>query len=437
MGAILRNGFESGSAAGSCLLPVGLAALSTVTSSTVSSITPRKDVNGNGGIYMLNKQSNQGCRINIGRNVREGFCKLPCFVYADSGAAENVIFSFETPTNKQFGINYIQGTGSIRITSPADTLQGTQTFGFGGAFKVFYIRFYVNNTNGYINVFIDGNFSSPVLSFSGNTTAGAPTPTSLSALVLPPLVNKAVLYDDLAINDITMSYTSGSGTLPSVNDTILGLTSGARAVITAILPGSTSSSGTFQLALVRDSSLVNWNGMMANSPFLTETIDDSLSSNLWSADITGLDKNSGYPENGFSIALTPNADVAGKIELDRSSGSTNFSNINAIPANLTNYVSTAVTGERDVYELANFPFSSSLVSRISTVTPFVQWQRTDTVINNGKLILEHSSTEYDSASIPLQTSISANNLIYDKIPDGTDFSVSNVDTLRIGIKLES
>jgi len=432
MGAILRNGFETGGGLTSGIKPFNAQTVEGVVSSPVSGISARKDFNGNGGNYFFDRNDVfNGGYMDLKRAAVEGFARIPMVSFSTfQNNFDNIIFSQNS--NKVMALGSSDGT-KTRITLNNNSTLSDTLIPFPSWVNI-YFRYYIDSSNGYIKVFSGDSFSSESLSFSGNTTPGG---SNINRLIINSISFSRALYDDLAVNDITMSYNSGTGTLPSVGSIILGQTSGTRAVITQILDGSTSSSGTLQLAYVRDSGMNLWNGIISDDPFLTEVIDDSLSANLWSASIVGLDKNSGFPLNSYIIGLSPNADVAGKIQLSRISGSNNYENVDDIPANNTNYVYTDVSGDRDIYEVSDFPISSSSVGAIKSITVNSRSLKAGSSINKQNLIIEHSGVEYDGSDILLDSNPLGTLRLEDKMPNGDDLTVSNIDSIRIGIKFKN
>lgn len=457
MGAILRDGFEAGD-----LDADGWGSFSTanrpdvVTTSTTFS-SSRKDINSYGGNYFSTGTHAGNFRYDtlkdFTRPAREVFVKIAMAVSTSSGisnvAPMKLIGNSSVQNTVFFGLS---GT-SLRFyrgTFPQLAESSAGTVPLDSEWHVYLFQIYLDNSNGICKIYRDYDFTTARLDISGLDNQSNNGYNFMDQFVYEVIGTAGgenrVAYDDIAINDITMSYSGGSGTLPSDGDIILGQTSGARAIVTAVLPGSTAASGTLQLARVQDSGLVDWSGIQADDPFSTETIDDSLSSNLWSANITGLDKNSGFPSNGYIIALQPNADVVGKIQLANTGGGDNYEDVDDIPPDTVNFVSTSTSGNRDIYEVEDLitaGLTAGDISEISTVTVKAFWQKSNTTLNTGKIIVEHSGVEYDgeAKSPPLSTYESGEEL-YDKIPDGTpltatDWNATNVDSLRVGVKFET
>ncbi len=457
MGAILRSGFESGDLAAEGWTTLTTGTLPEVVSS-LGTINPRKDLNTFGGSYFLARDQNSSAAFNCvkpcTRSCREGFIKVALNVttvssIANSGLVQAIgggvrMWSSFFQSNNTI-INFTRSTFPTVLTTDVGSLQADSVW------HVYHVHFYVDDSDGFFRVYKDFDFDNPIgVGTSLDNKNG--TNDFIDALGIKTTGRNGgagdprTSHDDIACNDITMTYSGGVGTIPAVGDTILGQTSSARAIITALLPGSTAVAGTLQLRAVQDSGLVDWTGIEADDPFATETIDDSLSSNLWTASITGMDKNSGFPSNGFIIGLQPNGDVAGKIQLSNTGGGSNFADVDDIPPDTVDYVFTSTSGNRDVYELedlASAGLTPGDISSISTVMVSTYWQKSDATLNTGKIIVEDSGVEYDSAAkSPPLGAYGHDSELYDKIPDGTpttstDWNTTNVDSLRAGIKFET
>ena len=432
MGAILRNGFETGGGISSGVRKISSASTEGVTQGPINGLSARKDLNNNGGSYFFYRNNTlTGGSMKFERPVKEGFLRMP-YALASYPFATGSIMGITSGNIRQFGLAIASASNrSINISNIFTAVDTTP--GGIGVWITTYIRFLIDDT-GYIDYYENGDFSSKLMSYSGDTSTV--NVGNVDGFEMSTVNGTTTLFDDLAVNDITMTYSSGSGPLPAVGGSILGQNSGARAIITSVLPGSTSSSGTLQLCLVRNSSMQAWSGIILDDPFLSETIDDSLSSNLWSASITGLDKNSGFPTDAYIIGLTVSQDVAGKIQLSRTSGSNNFEMLNQIPNDDTSYVFSDTLNNRDVYELESFPLAPSEVGSIVSVTANINSAKSGSSINNISVILEHNSVEYESEDKPLTNSFASVTKIYDVLPNGDSLTVPNINNLRLGIKFK-
>jgi hypothetical protein len=179
---------------------------------------------------------------------------------------------------------------------------------------------------------------------------------------------------------------------------------------------------------------------MANDPFTAETITDG----GWSASITGLDLNSGFPEDSEIVAFKPNGDVAGKLQLTPSTGTDHYVLIDDIPADdtaaLSEWLETAVSGNRDMFEVENTTALGYGVGEIASINAVMisgVGERDGSGIDHARLIVEHATVEYDSDPFALNTSPGGFAWILDAIPDGTVWTVANFNTLRVGVKLET
>jgi len=454
MSAILRDGFESGEIradgwntfAGP--LPEAV--------STITTTNSRKDINGFGGDYFctydVSTRFSAGAIKPFARQCREGFIKIALNVATTSfinnsgpfflaGGGETILSS--TLINSDTVIRFIRGSFPVILTSDTGTLSPDNQW------HVYLLHYYIDNVNGFYKLYRDYNFDSPVGTYNGDTKATTANFADSFGFTASGRdgSDMRIGFDDIAVNDITMTYSGGAGTLPVIGDTILGQTSTARAIVSAVIPGSTTSDGTLQLRNVLDGGLVDWTGIQSDDPFVTETIDDSLSSNLWTANIVGLDKNSGFPSNGYIFSLQPTADEPGKIQLSNTGIGGNFADVAPIPPDDADFVFSSISGDRDIYDVENIAAATGLspgdIGSIATVTLKTRWQKSDPALNYGRLIIQDSGVEYDSEqlTLPLGTFDSAEQ-IYDKIPDGTpntatDWDATSVDALKIGVKFEA
>jgi len=432
MGAILREGWEAGdlsSAGWSSGLNVA---------TTISGMDARKDFNGNGGDYLL--YGNSTIHKYLKREAREVFIR---WHHASTRLDRNdheILFMNDSTQHGAIEINRIVAVlATMGIKAPNNTVRDTTApiMPNTGRWVEFAARMYIHDTNGYLYLYQDGDLVAKVGEWDGDTKNGATETVNRIGIKMSTSFATGAC-DDVAINDITMSYTSGSGTLPAVDDIITGQTSATTAIITAILPGSTNVAGTLQLAYIEDSGSTLWNGIMEDDLFDTETIDDSASSDLWSADITGLDTNSGLPKNAYIIGLTPNGDVAGKIQLTAATGPSNYQDVDEVVAVDTDYVSTSTDGERDIYEVTNLPFTAADVTKITAVSTSVRWTKTDETLTKGRIMIEDSSTEYESDQISLTSSFAGDTEIYNEVPGGGgEWTHAKINSIRVGVKFET
>jgi len=438
MGAILREGFEAGDPISSGWFTSSGNPMFNVVNTYSGPIVGRTDFNGNGGVYFAAESGfAQGAKL-FKRDAEEFFIRF-AWVTPNLSFNNSSVSFYDTGAGIKHVNMEINGSSQWRIRRGTTSL-GISTAGGMTVDQEWYawsVHIRIHDSAGFYRVYKNHDYSTPHFDFTGDTRNGASSIVDSIDLYFDNQGETAC--DDISINDITMTYSGGVGTIPIIGDTITGQASGSTAIITSVLAGSTAAAGTFQLRTVQNSLASDWNGLIANDPFQVEAVNDSASSNLWSASITGLDKNSGFPNDGYIIGLVPNASVVGSIQLDGSDGNQvdNHLLVDETPPSDADYVGTTVTGNRDMYELANLPFAAGDISEVMAVEINPRWIKTDATLNNGKVVLEHSAIEYDSSAVPLSTTASGHAELYDELPDGTAWTVTSVDSIRVGVKFET
>jgi len=450
MGKLLLEGGEAGSLlATGWFQPGANNFLETFTTS--DGVTPRKDLNGNGGSYIFgsNSPTNLEASKQLERDAREiwvriavsiptfGFTSAPTHFSLDdsSGSSQTNIFQ---PGNASF----------VRARRDAATL-GDSAIGTvpeSTDFIILSVRVYIDNAAGEVEVFKDFNFGSPLLSLTGIDTQNG---SDNFARFLRVQADDSY-YDDLSATDATVVFDTTADTL-LVGATITGNNSGTTAIVTAIVSGSGAGQGVAQVHFVRVNGTDAWNDPSID-PWATDTVlSDGV---LWTANVlaprtTFKDDNSGPASDGLIFALLPTTDVAGKIQLTRAGIDTgsNAGQVAAIPADdvtaLQSGVQTNIPGQRDVYELQDTTavgFSGSDITAVTSVMVSAYWQRDGAGLNNGNIIVEDLGVEYDGPDFSLSVAGNGDGRLLNAVPDasvsGITWSEAKINSLRAGIKLK-
>lgn len=446
MGLLLLEGGEAGSMAATGWFRTDVDQLCS-SFQTFGSITPRADLNSNGGAWFWGNGSFFGDQQSkeLLRTVREVWIRI-AIVRENTSASTHVALDNSSGANH---VNLRQGATST-ITARRDTTTlGTSppdALPIGSSWSVFHLRVYVDNVNGEFEVFKDLDFANPIISVTGaDTQNGADN----FAQYFRQDVNEA-FFDDLCVTDATIAFDTTADTL-SPGDTITGNNSGTTAIVTAIISGSASGQGIAQVHFVRVGGTDAWNDP-AVDPWATDT--ELSNAGSWTAAVlaplsTFKDENSGPEPDGLIFGLNPLSDVAGKIQLTRVGVDTgsNAGQVAAVPGDdataLQSGVQTETPGDRDVYELENTSvagFSPGQIVSIHGVAVSAFWQRDGAGLNNGNLVVEDATVEYDGPDFPLAVSPSGDVRILNSVPDGSEVGIpwteAKLDSLRVGIKFK-
>jgi hypothetical protein len=276
--------------------------------------TPRTDANGNGGNYALVNTGYGGGYLDAsfkesgipGKTAVEMFCRMPLMKMAGSSVTHQV----EATSSAAAGFHWvvdILADGTIRISTNGTVRTTIASIIPDAANKwpVLTVWAKIDAVNGWVRVYKDYNYGTPLLEWDGivyYSTWGPPANADKIRYVVDGYHNA---IDDVKWNDVTMSYSGGTGGPPSVGDTIEGDVSGSTATITRV--DGTATAGTLQLTSLLDAGVSEWNGKQADDPFAG---DASIStSGGWAANLVnaGLDPDSGLPgDSFFAPAMLPN-----------------------------------------------------------------------------------------------------------------------------------
>jgi hypothetical protein len=318
-------------------------------------------------------------------------------------------------------IQIYTGTASLQASSPADSFPPNVWF-----MVELHVR--IHGTDGLIEVFIDdnGSYSSPAVSFSGDTTPDANT-----EITTVGYGSAAENYmDDWQVNSITLNYDGGGGTFaPSQGDTITDGTSGATAKV-----WTDEGDGTSGILVLYD-----WNGLaFGNNNTITESggLTTALVNAPDASYENGFEPNSAAPREGFVVALSPIGNGT-TTQLDGSDGDSidNYQLVDENPFSDADYVLSGVADEYDTYDMDTLPISAVGVNAIKSV---MRVSRDGTTVNNFQSVVRVGGTDYDSASQALPTSFDYRSNVWNTSPNtDTKWTTAEINSMEAGFKVKA
>lgn len=349
------------------------------------------DINGNGGAFSLQVSasgsiSRYRTTFKSGATLRQFYIKAhvligsgssDVFFYWGSGSTTYNTIRTRNANNWEF----LNGTGTVKDTASA----GPTTSGW----VLFEAEVYLDNSAGFARMWQDGV---QIMDFSGDTYQGG------YAEWLDIGGNSTAYIDNFGINSVTLSYDGGTGSAPSVGQTITDGTTGATAVITDIL-SSNSSEGRLVLH--------DWDGTAFgdNNAVTTATLTAVNNAPVSSV---GLDANSYRLGNEYIAAIVPNGNGSNSAFTGSDGNSTdNYLLVDEIPANVSEYVYATSSGDTDTYAMsfsADLP-ASNQIDRISLLASRVVGKTALAGLDEIKFVYRVSGgTEYESETTSLPTS---------------------------------
>jgi len=447
MGLLLLEGGEAGSlfATGWFRPGAGIMATSYTTSAGVG---PRQDLNTNGGAYFWGNTSITTMEYSheLLRTAREVWIRIAIVRTGSNGQPIHVALDNSTGANQ---VNLHQfASATLNVRRDTTTLGSSPPDGLpvDTAWRVYHIRAFIDNTLGEVEIFKDLDFVTPIVSVTGvDTQNGAD-----DFIQFIRQFSIASVYDDLVVTDATVAFSTTAGTL-TPGDTITGNNSGTTALVTSIVSGSGAGQGIAQVHFVRVNGTDAWNDPSID-PWATDT---QLSNGAtWTANVlaplsTFKDENSGPEPDGLIFGLSPSTDVVGSTQLVRVGvdTGTNAGQVNAVPGDdataLQSGVQTSTPGERDMYELEDTSvagFGVGDILSIHGVAVSAYWQRDGAGLNNGNIVVEDLSVEYDGGDFALPVSSGGDVRLLNSVPDGSEVGIpwteTKVNSLRVGIKFK-
>lgn len=302
-------------------------------------------------------------------------------------------------------------------------------------------RIYLHNTNGRFIVYLNGDYASPIIDFTGDTIGG--TAQSDEVFGISYAWQRACICDDVIVNDIRMTYDSGSGSRPALPFTITGGTSSSTAEVIGYGEGSTDTDGVLILSDVRDSGSNEWSGLETDDEFTT---DSSISSGAWSASIAnpaggGVDHMSWLCQDMYVTVHQPNGN-GDDSDLDGSDGNQvdNYLLVDDLPGGASGteseYVEGQVDGEQDLYNFEDGP-SAALVDRFGAVKIITHSEQTGVGLTKHRIIAK-GTAQSDGPEIETPSSgFAARERFMNYTADDTDWTITLFNSHQFGFKVET
>lgn len=198
-------------------------------------------------------------------------------------------------------------------------------------------------------------------------------------------------------------------------------------------------------------------GANPNKLYVDGTLDINSSTNLWAAtavdrlqingsgnpggiyfdDLIAWDdaspglQYSSIPIGSKRIAvIRPNGDVSG-VQFVPNTGSTNYTQIDEVAADNSDYVSSQTSGDKDLYEYENLPFLPSSITA-AVVNSAVENSTAGNI--NFKNVCKSGATESDGPSTLTPASLTTNQTPYETDPNtAAAWTKANLDAAQFGI----
>jgi hypothetical protein len=335
----------------------------------------------------------------------------------------------------------LNATGTIAAKRNTSTIATSSTTIDLNAWSLIEARIYLHDTNGRFIVYNNGDYSNPIIDFTGDTIGG--TAGSDKVFALSYNWQNFALTDDIIINDIRMTYSGGIGSRPALPFTITGGTSSSTAEVIGYGEGSTDSAGTLILADVRDSGSNEWSGLETDDVFAT---DGSISSGGWSANIAnpagnGVDHMSWLCQDMYVTVHKPNGN-GDSSDLDGSDGNQidNYLLVDDLPGGSSGteseYVEGQNNGEQDLYNFEDGP-SSLLVEKFGAVKIITHAEQTGIGLTKQRLIAKGTAqSDGPERDIP-STGFAAKERFMNYTADDTDWTITLFNSHQFGFKVET
>lgn len=378
----------------------------------------RKDPSGNGGLRSygsLQIAAQTALSPVYFPGMREGWTR--CGVYKPVDATS---MAFEVrSSDSQIGWQYTASETFAIRRNGATIATSAATYGITTMYLAEFF-FYADNAAGLAEVKID-NVSA--VSFGpGDTLGGADAAFTRIYLETVAANAQPAVFDDIAVNSMTILYDNGNGNLPVAGETITGGTSGATATITTVR--GTGVSGTLTIHR-RTGSFMDNEVLSSSGTFVGEV-------NAPTMDFTnGLEPNSSWCGNGFVVYLTPTG-VGAYTELTSSSGLPNWDNVDEVPVTSANFNEATVVNRKDSYAKSSLPISALSVSAI---TPAGMMASDLLGVNNREMLVIYGGVDAYGPVVALPSSSQFQFYIFNTAPDGTGYiQVAGVNASEVGVR---
>lgn len=420
-------------------------------------MSARKDFRGNGGSYCLccDSLTNSAFKrelLNLDREAEELFIRV-AIARMNSSLTPSIIFSgLEIGETNQYpwvveilvnGDTTIDTQNTLRATSTGNIATSDTTW----TILEFWIRHSSVSaaTDGHVYVYKDFNYGSPWVSWVGRVDRTTSTFDGINTNQILVDVKTLCGIDDMKVQDITLQYTGGAGGSIAVGDiirvedgvsTVLG-----RAEVTNVYGDATS--GTLQLREVEDASATAWNGFHADSPFATGVTVIEDGGGGWSASCGDLDKDSGFPGNGYYAAARVPQTLNGgaSTPLSYVGGADNVDSVNdgLDTTSETNYVYTVTSTDNDIYDFgALLPVTGDVESIVSTTT-YVRVRKDGTGIDNYRIQTKegaNAAVDEDAQTLSADWTVYTRRMRVNPRTDA-DWTHATLSDTDFGIKFEA
>lgn len=284
------------------------------------------------------------------------------------------------------------------------------------------IQYRISDTVGLCEVYVDGAL---FVTFSGDTKPGAETNFNTFAY---ESINSHRL-DEYGRNSITLEFDTQLVNF-TAGQVLTGATSGATVVMTAI-----EDAGAAGVIVCQQ-----WNGIaFLNNEVITDPLGGSALVNAPNADyVNGFQPNSSRLPEGFVVALVPTG-VGTTTQLTSSTGGANWTNVDEIPPNTTDYNSSGTNDQYDTYAHAGSQLPASAVSVVALATASSN-MRDGVVINNAQHVIRIGATDYFTANYALPVSYATNwqSSAWNVNPNtGANWSVANANGTEFGFRVKT
>jgi len=325
-----------------------------------------------------------------------------------AGATEVASARFIAQTNT---IELYSGTATLLATSPALSFPSNRYFVAAAHYRI-------SDTVGLLEVYVDDVL---MVTYSGDTKPGADT--TFDSVGYGSAIGWYL--DEYCRNSITMEYDGGSGTAPVAGQTVTGA-GGGTAVITSVEGDATSG------ILV----LQQWNSTnFVNNEVLTSPTLNAFVNAPTVAYASGFQPNSKRPGTGYVVARVPTG-AGTTTALTPSTGVTNWSLVDEIPPNTTDYVFSGTPDTYDTYAKST-ALPASAISVIA-VGGYHYALRDGIVVNNARHVVRTGGVDYFGVNTAVSTSYSAGLYTWNVNPGTlTEWTVAELNAAEVGFQVRT
>ena len=385
-------------------------------------MTQRQDFRGNGGNYCIvnnttTASSSKETNLNLDRNFEEGFIRVPLARMADS-ASPFIVFkgiaTGETTAAQPWEIEVtLAGDTEIKTNNSLQSVSAGNIPTSNTTWTV--LEFWIRHSStsgsldGHVKIYRDFDYSSPWVEHVGRVDRTSAALDGLDTNQIRVELRALTGLDDVKVQDITLSYTSGAGGAIAAGDTIrvenVGTTTIGKADVVSVIGDATS--GKLVLRKVRDGSAVEWDAIMNNSPFATgvSVIEDG--GGGWSATCGDLDADSGLAGNGyFAAARVPQTLNSGASTPFSFFGGTTA--VDSVDDGLDstqegNYIYTTTSGDNDVYDFGTLLPAAGDIDAIIGATMYFRGRKDGTGIDNYRVQTKEDTNAIEEAAVKALT----------------------------------